>query len=125
MSHGISRRYFRFDSPRLDVQIDGVSGKTVNWSIGGLALECRKEDLDGFSVDSTVSGHFLRQDGEEEIAFTGRVARIEANSKLMALEYASVSPEGVEMFAGIFKGMMDTMRGDAGALHHEGADRIQ
>ncbi len=100
------RQNHRFSEPVLDVRLDGLEGRSSDWSLGGLAIRLSDEEGAALAADDPVSGDLGEVDGADRFPFSGRVVRVDANRKLIALEFSKLSEGAVMMFVRSFRHMI-------------------
>jgi len=103
----ISRRQnHRFDRPEFHVYMNGLRGRSKDWSLGGIAICCDDGTSADLAVDSRISGQLAARQSSERYGFSGRVVRVEPNENLVAFEFSSLSQEAVMMFVQSFRHMI-------------------
>ena len=100
------RQNHRFYHPVLDVRVDGVSGDTENWSLGGVAVRLPASQCDSMAPEARVSGDIADLNGQGRHSFAGRVVRVEAERDVVAVEFSELSEEAVMMFVRSFRHMI-------------------
>ena len=100
------RQNHRFNEPVLDVRVNGLEGRSYDWSLGGLAVRLAHDQDTGLAPDSEVSGDLGEVDSSERFEFSGRVVRVDARRDVIALEFSKLSEGAVMMFVRSFRHMI-------------------
>jgi hypothetical protein len=100
------RRNHRFDRPELVVVLEGLDGRSANWSLGGVAVRCGEGDAEGFAPDGKVSGSLGQPNAPKRFEFEGRVVRSDGDRKVVAVEFTKLSPGAVMLFIDEFRHMI-------------------
>lgn len=102
------RRNHRFERPELQVAVNGVTGISKDWSLGGVALTGVAGGKTQLATDDMVSGSLTHTDSAKRFDFEARVARIDPRHDLVALEFSKLSRGAVMMFIQEFREMIGT-----------------
>ncbi|MBX6323242.1 MAG: hypothetical protein IRY94_15565 [Rhodospirillaceae bacterium] len=91
------RRDKRMSVPTFQVQVEGTTLQTTNWSLSGLYLRYYPGRLE---VGRTVEGILVgtSRNGLETQSFTAEVVRIDPEEKGVALRFDAVGADKVEFF---------------------------
>ena len=100
------RQNHRFSHPTLDVRVDGVTGRTQDWSLGGIAVRLPGDRKVSVGPDDTVAGDIGDLDGRGRHSFAGRVVRVAPESNTLAIEFSDLSEGAVMMFVRSFRHMI-------------------
>ncbi len=84
------RTSFRLNNPKLNVEVNGRSFNTENWSLNGLLINGIAEDT---FVSIPVSGIFGPSNSAEMCRFSGRVVRLDHELNQTAIELDGSSRE--------------------------------
>jgi hypothetical protein len=86
----------RMSRPSFEVQLEGVTMQTTNWSLGGFYLRDYPGELQlGQTIEGILVGTSRR--GMEQLSFTAEVVRIE-NDGGVGLQFANVDTGKIEFF---------------------------
>lgn len=102
------RKNHRFERPELQVAVNGATGKSINWSLGGVAVAEVSGDRAHLAMDATVSGALIHGASDQRFDFEARVARIDDRKDVVALEFSKLSRGAVMMFIQEFRQMIGT-----------------
>ena len=110
------RQHHRFERPEMGVRLNGLSGSTRDWSLGGIAVRLPDDGLpdDGLPDDGLSGlGEAEEVSGELEIGpsgerhdFKGRIVRVERDQDLVAIKFSRLSEGAVMTFVNYFRLMM-------------------
>ena len=100
------RRHHRFERPELDVQVNGLPGRTKDWSLGGVAVRLGGDSLPGITELDEISGEISHANDGRRFDFTGRVVRVDHEKDIVAIEFSRLSEGAVMMFVNFFRLMM-------------------
>ena len=100
------RQNHRFNHPILDVRVDGLTGETENWSLGGAAIRLPESLRRKLSPEGSISGDISDPNGESRYSFSGRVVRVESDKDVVAIEFSDLSEGAVMMFVRSFRHMI-------------------
>ena len=90
----------------MAVRLNGLAGKTRDWSLGGLAVQLADGALSRIGSSDTVSGELEMGPSGERHDFEGKVVRVEGDRDLVAIEFSRLSEGAVMTFVGFFRTMM-------------------
>ena len=71
------RQHHRFERPEMGVRLNGLSGSTRDWSLGGIAVRLPDDGLSGLGEADEVSGELEIGPSGERHDFKGKVVRVE------------------------------------------------
>ncbi len=100
------RQNHRFVEPVLDVSLNGLEGRSSDWSLGGLAVRFADDQGKALAPDAKVSGDLGEVDGTERFPFSARVVRFDPRRDVVALEFSKLSEGAVMMFVRSFRHMI-------------------
>ena len=100
------RQNHRFNQPTLDVRVDGLTGETENWSLGGAAIRLPESLRNKVAAESSISGEIADPSGKGRHGFSGRVVRVEPDRDVVAIEFSELSEGAVMMFVRSFRHMI-------------------
>jgi hypothetical protein len=91
-----ARQDKRMSAPSFQVQLEGVTLQTANWSLGGIYLRDYPGTLEmGQTVEGVLVG--TSRLGMEQLPFTAEVVRIEPDGSV-GLHFAIVDSGKIEFF---------------------------
>lgn len=100
------RRNHRFDRPEFIVSMNGVNHRSANWSLGGIAVRCQDEEEQDLAPDMAVSGSLGQAARGERYDFEGRVVRVDAGRREVAVEFSKLSSGAIMLFIDEFRDMI-------------------
>lgn len=86
--------------------VNGVSGRSANWSLGGMALRYDDIAAAGLEADMTVSGNLGPAEQDSRYDFEGRVVRIDSGRNEVAVEFSRLSQSAIMLFIDEFRDMI-------------------
>ena len=100
------RQHHRFERPEMAVRLNGLSGSTKDWSLGGIAVRLPDDGLSGLGEAEEVSGELEIGPSGERHDFKGRIVRVERDQDLVAIKFSRLSEGAVMTFVNYFRLMM-------------------
>ena len=105
------RQHHRFERPEMGVRLNGLSGSTRDWSLGGIAVRLPDDGLpddglSGLGEAEEVSGELEIGPSGERHDFKGRIVRVERDQDLVAIKFSRLSEGAVMTFVNYFRLMM-------------------
>jgi len=99
----IRRRFHRIDWPRFAGALNGVSGRTRDWSWGGFAFDCDGTEPLTLQTNDTVSGCLSLSPRRRPCPISGRVVRVDAQERVVAVAFDHLSAELLDLFEGALR----------------------
>ncbi|MEQ8967709.1 MAG: PilZ domain-containing protein [Azospirillaceae bacterium] len=94
----VRRRFHRIDWPRFAGALNGVSGRTRDWSWGGFAFDCDGSEPLTLERDDVVTGCLSLSPKREPCRITGRIVRVDPEERVVAVAFESLNEELLELF---------------------------
>ena len=106
LQHVSRRQHHRFERPELAIRAEGFSGRTQDWSLGGVAIRLDEGQADRLDPSGRIRGNILDAGMGGSFDFQGRVVRVDAERNLVAIEFERLSEGALMMFVQFFRVMM-------------------
>ncbi len=88
------RRFKRFTHPQLMVDVDGRRFKTLNWSIGGMALVGWPAEWDGKSQIELI---FTAEGDDVSFSETGQFLRVFGDQRSASVQFGNVHSQALKL----------------------------
>ncbi|NBB83758.1 MAG: hypothetical protein GVY28_10175 [Alphaproteobacteria bacterium] len=99
----LRRRFHRIDTPRFRAEVCGWPATTKDWSWGGVAFEMDGAVPADLAADQTIVGLLSLPSRPMPCPVRGRVVRIDAASRTVAVELIDLTEEVFRLFEGVLR----------------------
>ncbi len=86
--------------------MNGVSGRSANWSLGGIALRFDDIETAQLAPDMPISGNLGPAAQDSRYDFEGRVVRVDRSRREVAVEFSRLSRGAIMLFIDEFRDMI-------------------